>query len=115
MNAFAPVPRDWGKKEVVWTLTLRGKTERAVGWLQPEWEIESFPGETRIEKTPNEPRKRSEDTQVGGRKQYGRILENAGHAGNTGWVRGHRVLRKAIKADRSSAFNVRPKGWPGTE
>jgi hypothetical protein len=48
------VPRDWGKKEVVWTLTVRGKTERAVGWLQPEWEIEDFPGETRISKTPNE-------------------------------------------------------------
>ena len=34
------VPSDWGKKEVVWTLTVRGKSERAVGWLQPEWEIE---------------------------------------------------------------------------
>jgi hypothetical protein len=49
------VPRDWGnKKEVVWTLTTHGKTERAVGWLQPEWEIEEFPGEARMEKTPNE-------------------------------------------------------------
>ncbi len=33
------VPKDWGKKEVVWTLTHRGQTDRAVGWLQPEWEI----------------------------------------------------------------------------
>lgn len=49
------VPRDWGKKEVVWTLTVRGKAERAVGWLQPEWEIEQFPGETRQAKSPNEP------------------------------------------------------------
>jgi hypothetical protein len=29
---------DWGKKELVWTVTIHGKTERAVGWLQPEWE-----------------------------------------------------------------------------
>jgi hypothetical protein len=34
------VPKDWDKKEVVWTLTTHGKTERAVGWLQPEWEID---------------------------------------------------------------------------
>lgn len=34
------VPKDWAKKEVVWTVTTRGKTERAVGWLQPEWEID---------------------------------------------------------------------------
>ena len=48
------VPRDWGKKEVVWTVTMRGKTERAVGWLQPEWEIEEVPGETREgAKSPN--------------------------------------------------------------
>ena len=35
-----PVPKDWGRKEVIWTLTVHGKTERAVGWLQPEWEID---------------------------------------------------------------------------
>ena len=35
-----PVPKDWGKKELVWSLTLRGKTEQAIGWLQPEWEID---------------------------------------------------------------------------
>jgi hypothetical protein len=34
------VPADWGKKELVWTVTINGKTERAVGWLQPEWEID---------------------------------------------------------------------------
>ena len=35
------VPKDWElKKEVVWTLTTHGKTERAVAWLQPEWEID---------------------------------------------------------------------------
>jgi hypothetical protein len=39
------VPRDFGlKREVVWTLTVRGKTEKAVGWLQAEWEINPTPG-----------------------------------------------------------------------
>jgi hypothetical protein len=34
------VPKDWDKKrEVVWTLTANGKTDKAYGWLQPEWEI----------------------------------------------------------------------------
>lgn len=34
------VPKDWGlDKKVVWTLTVRGKTNEAKGWLQPEWEI----------------------------------------------------------------------------
>lgn len=40
-NMFSvTVPKDWGKKELVWTLTVNGKTERAIGWLQPEWEID---------------------------------------------------------------------------
>jgi hypothetical protein len=34
------VPKDWGKKELVWTLTANGQTEKAVGWLQPDWEID---------------------------------------------------------------------------
>jgi hypothetical protein len=38
------VPKDWGKKELVWTLTANGKTERAFGWLQPEWEIDPAGG-----------------------------------------------------------------------
>ena len=34
------VPKDWDKeRRVVWTLTSRGKTNQAKGWLQPEWEI----------------------------------------------------------------------------
>ena len=34
------VPKDWDKKEkVVWTLTSRGRTDQAKGWLQPEWEL----------------------------------------------------------------------------
>jgi hypothetical protein len=38
------VPKDWGKKELVWNLTVRGKTEQAVAWLQPEWEIDPING-----------------------------------------------------------------------
>jgi hypothetical protein len=37
------VPNDWGKKEVIWTVTVRGRTEKAVAWLQPEWEIDVSP------------------------------------------------------------------------
>jgi hypothetical protein len=36
---FVSVPGDFGKKEVVWTLVVHGQTERAVGWLRPDWEI----------------------------------------------------------------------------
>ena len=39
------VPADFGDRELVWTLTVRGRTEQAVAWLQPEWEIDpSFGG-----------------------------------------------------------------------
>ena len=30
------VPADWGDKELVWTVTVHGRTDRAVGWLVPE-------------------------------------------------------------------------------
>jgi hypothetical protein len=34
------VPKDWGQnRKVAWTLTSRGRTEVAKGWLQPEWEL----------------------------------------------------------------------------
>ena len=33
------IPGDWGDKELVWHLTVRDQTHRAVGWLQAEWEI----------------------------------------------------------------------------
>ena len=34
------VPKDWGsQRKVAWTLTVRGRTNVAKGWLQPEWEI----------------------------------------------------------------------------
>jgi hypothetical protein len=34
------VPKDFGlDRKVIWTLTTRGKTNQAKGWLQAEWEI----------------------------------------------------------------------------
>jgi hypothetical protein len=34
------VPNGWDKEQkVVWTLISRGRTDRANGWLQPEWEL----------------------------------------------------------------------------
>lgn len=38
------VPKDWGKKELVWTVVANGKTQKAFGWLQPEWEIDPAGG-----------------------------------------------------------------------
>ena len=35
------VPKDWGQKDLVWTLTSHGKTERAFGTLTPFWEIDN--------------------------------------------------------------------------
>jgi hypothetical protein len=36
------VPKDWDKKKrLTWTLTVRGKTEKANAFLLPEWEINS--------------------------------------------------------------------------
>jgi hypothetical protein len=35
------VPSDFGKKEVVWTLTVHGKTERAYATLHPDYILES--------------------------------------------------------------------------
>lgn len=44
-NLFSVVvPKDWDKKELVWTVIVRGKTEKAVAWLQPEWEIDPVGG-----------------------------------------------------------------------
>jgi hypothetical protein len=40
------VPADFGKRELVWTLTVHARTERAVGWLKSEWEIDSSAGAT---------------------------------------------------------------------
>ena len=42
------VPGDWGKKELVWSVTVEGVTEKAIAWLQPEWEIDPvYAGKTR--------------------------------------------------------------------
>jgi len=38
------VPKDWGKKELTWTVAVHGETNKAVGWLQPEWEIDPIYG-----------------------------------------------------------------------
>ena len=38
-----PVPAEWGDKELVWQVTVRDQTYRAIGWLQPEWEIAANP------------------------------------------------------------------------
>lgn len=35
-----PVPADWGEKDLVWTVTSHGKTDRAYGTLMPSWEID---------------------------------------------------------------------------
>lgn len=35
------VPRDWGKKDVVWSVTAYGKTEKAYGYLVPEQVIDN--------------------------------------------------------------------------
>ena len=32
------VPRDFGDQRLVWNLTVRGETLRALGWLEPTWE-----------------------------------------------------------------------------
>jgi hypothetical protein len=35
------VPKDWGQKDLVWTVTAHGKTEKAFGTLAPVWEIDT--------------------------------------------------------------------------
>src|SRR5437764_1934170 len=44
MGFTVSVPSDWGKKELTGTLTVHGKAEKAVAWLQPEWEIDPLFG-----------------------------------------------------------------------
>ena len=38
------VPADWGDKELIWQVTVRDQTYRAIGWLQAEWEIAASVG-----------------------------------------------------------------------
>jgi len=34
-----PVPKDWGEKELIWTITAHGRTQKAYGSLLPQEEI----------------------------------------------------------------------------
>src|SRR5258705_7463427 len=36
------VPKDWGKKDLIWTLRHNGKVEKASASLLPFWELGSF-------------------------------------------------------------------------
>ena len=38
------VPADWGERELVWSLTVRGQRQQAVAWLDPVWEIDPVLG-----------------------------------------------------------------------
>lgn len=39
------VPANWGRtEELTWTVSANGRTLKAVGWLQPEWEIDAETG-----------------------------------------------------------------------
>ena len=38
------VPADWGERELVWSLTVRGERQQAIAWLDPVWEIDPILG-----------------------------------------------------------------------
>jgi hypothetical protein len=46
------VPADFGKKEIVWTLTVRGETMAIPGNLHPNWQIDALEGEAGSGNTP---------------------------------------------------------------
>ena len=46
------VPADFGKKEVVWTLKVRGQTYAIPGNLHPNWQIDALEGEAGSGNTP---------------------------------------------------------------
>ncbi|MGH9312753.1 MAG: hypothetical protein ACRD09_12700 [Vicinamibacterales bacterium] len=46
------VPADFGLKEVVWTLKIRGRTFSIPGSLQPNWQIDALEGEAGSGNTP---------------------------------------------------------------
>ncbi len=46
------VPADFGKKEVIWTLTFRGQTYAIPGMLHPNWQIDALEGEAGLGNTP---------------------------------------------------------------
>ena len=44
-NLFSVVvPKDFGRRELIWTVTANGKSEKAFGWLQADWEIDPAGG-----------------------------------------------------------------------
>jgi hypothetical protein len=57
------VPSDWGNKDLVWTLTSRGHTEKAYGSLLPVWELGNLvyqenrggPGDMTYPEQPDQP------------------------------------------------------------
>jgi hypothetical protein len=57
MTFGVSVPKDWGKKELSWTVSVHGETGKAVGWLQPEWQIDPiyFGKERSAESLKNKP------------------------------------------------------------
>ena len=52
------VPADWGERELVWSLTVRGQRQQAIAWLDAVWEIDPILGgraptaEQRINRAP---------------------------------------------------------------
>ncbi len=53
------LPANWGKtQELIWTITANGTSAKAIGWLQPEWQIDPILGgqnpspERRMNKAP---------------------------------------------------------------
>lgn len=46
------VPADFGKKEVIWTLTFRGTTYTIPGTLHPNWQVDALEGEAGSGNTP---------------------------------------------------------------
>ncbi len=57
------VPSDWGQKDLVWTLTSRGRTEKAYATLLPIWELGNLvyqenrggPGDMTYPEQPDQP------------------------------------------------------------
>lgn len=41
------VPADWGDRRLEWQVTVGDEAHRALGWLQPEWEIVANPAAAR--------------------------------------------------------------------
>lgn len=63
------VPADFGKKEIVWTLTFRGATYAIPGSLHQNWQIDALEGEAGSGNTP--PALRFSENGAEGRGPYG--------------------------------------------